>query len=317
MWRSIPLAKRRNWPALFVVPLFVFQVFVFFCQIAPASPGSGRAEKPALRLNKGADAASKIKPLVNNANPTFTFGGVKEVDGLLLKQEFRFIGKSTTYFSPLGISLQSSTLSVLFNSKTLVMCIFSDDTKKFYACDPETWKKKSTIMFKGDAAGVKYSPWKFERNETVAGMKTKVFSRYSYMKTSTNLDTVWVTDDIRLGPDARNLMFSMLKVTAAVPEGVPLRHAISSKHQKMIDKSADFLGRHRVRQMRDQDEVDYQTFSIQKVKIPVSKYVMPKGYKRAESEMEVFFNTEDAMGGVDVPDLSMPDPKKRPQEKFR
>ena len=280
--------------------------------IAEAAPVISKPEKAS---SKASPAKRRGDP--NNALPTFSFNGIKEIDGLILKQEYRFIGKSTTYFSPLGIRLESSTLSVLFNSKTQVMCIYSDDTKKFYACDPETWKKKSKIFFKNPNEHPKLSDWKFINDEKVAGMNTKSYSRFSYMKAMTNEDTIWVTKDVQLAPEARGLLFSLLKVTDVVPDGIPLRHALVSKHKKTKDAKPDFLGRRRERQLTDSDSVDYETFSAKKIKIPVSKYVMPSGYKRAESEMEVFFNTDDAMGGGELPDLGSEEGKKRLQEKFK
>jgi len=101
-----------------------------------------------------------------------------------------------------------------------------------------------------------------------------------------------------------------------VPDGIPLRHALSSKHKQVKEAKADFLGRRRVRQAPDTDRVDYQTFTIKKVKIPVSKYVMPPGYKRAESEMEIFFN-EDAMGGPEMLDMGSDQSKQLLQKKFK
>lgn len=265
----------------------------------PSKPGAKRESDP------------------NNVLPVFSFNGAKEIDGLVLQQEYRFIGKSTTYFSPLGIRLESSSLSVLFNSKTQVMCIYSDDTKKFYACNPETWKKKSKIMYQTPTDHPKLSDWKYIRDEKVAGMKTKSYSRFSYMKSMTNRDTVWVTNEIQLTPDARSLLYSLLKVIDNVPPGIPLRHSLSTRHKKTREAKADFLGRRRVRQTPDVDQVDYETFSIRKVKIPISKYVMPPGYKRAETEMEVFFNADDALGGPEMPDLGSEEGKKLMKERLK
>lgn len=276
-----------------------------FCLSAPAADRPFKREASSGRVSDAQLQSAKIKPDLDKANPAFSFDGAKEVDGLFLKQEYRFIGKSTTYFSPLGISLASSTLSVLFNSKNQVICLYSNDTKKFYACDPVTWKKKSKIMFRSPNIHARMSPWKLLRQEKVAGLNTKVYSRFSYLSGQTNEDTIWVTSDIKMTPASRGLLYSLLKVADNVPDGVPLRHALAVKHNKVVDSKADFLGRRRVRQAADSDHVDYETFSIKKVKIPVEKYIMPKGYKRADSEMEIFFNTEEAMGGLDMPDLGL------------
>ncbi len=317
MWRNIQLAdrfRRFRIAALLVVLTTV--------QIAQASPDLSRHEtslssKGQSRPKEPSKPGAKQKGDANKAVQVFSFNGAKEVDGLELKQEYRFIGKSTTYFSPLGIRLESNTLSVLFNSKTQALCIYSDETKKFYACNPETWKKKSKILFQTPTDHPKLSAWKLVREEKVAGMNTKAYSRFSYMKSMTNEDTIWVTNEIQLTPDARRLLYSLLKVIDTVPAGVPLRHALLSKHKKTKDSKADFLGRRRVRQMPDVNHVDYETFSIKKVKIPVSKYVMPPGYKKAESEMEVFFSSDDAIGGPEIPEFGLDEDKKRMLEKLK
>ncbi len=314
MWRNIPLADRFGIMALLAVLSTV--------QIVQAAPVLSKHEtslsdRTRTKSTTPSKPAAKLKSDASNVLPVFSFNGAKEIDGLVLKQEYRFIGKSTTYFSPLGIRLESSTLSVLFNSKTQVMCLYSDDTKKFYACNPETWKKKSKVMYQTPTDHPRLSEWKYIRDEKVAGMKTKVYSRFSYMKSMTNQDTVWVTNEIQMTPDARNLLYSLLKVIDAVPSGIPLRHALSSRHKKTKEAKADFLGRRRVRQIPDVDQVDYETFSIRKVKIPVSKYVMPPGYKRAETEMEVFFSEDDALGGPEIPDFGSDEGKKRMKERFK
>ncbi|MCC6977682.1 MAG: hypothetical protein IT343_05135 [Candidatus Melainabacteria bacterium] len=240
---------------------------------------------------KGQDSASE--------KPIFTHKGAKSVDGLILQQEYRYVGKSTTYFSPLGIRLDSNTLSILFNSKTLAICIFSDETKKYYACDPDTWKKKSKVMFENRVTILKQTPWKFVKDEKICGMATKAYSRFSYMNTFRNEDTIWVTKEIALSKDANNLLFSLLKVMGNVPEGVPLRHQVITKNQAVRSPKRDFLGRRRERLRPDTDDVDYQTYSVTRAKIPVSKYALPPGYKKADTEMEVFFNTEESLGGLD------------------
>jgi hypothetical protein len=257
----------------------VVLVTVHFLYVVPS------LAKPEISVSKRVKSQSAVSSKSSGARgkgdtkivvPAFSFNGAKEVDGLVLQQEYRFVGKSTTYFSPLGIRLESTTLSVLFNSKTQVMCVYSDETKKFYACDPETWKKKSKVLFKNPTEHGENSDWKFLRNESVAGMKTKVYQRFSYLKASTNEDTLWMTDEIKLTKEARSLLFALLKVM----------------------------------------DIDYQTFSIKKVKIPVSKYVMPPGYKRAESEMEIFFN-EDSLGGPEMPDFGSDQGKQLLQKKFK
>ncbi|MBA3992524.1 MAG: hypothetical protein C0469_03285 [Cyanobacteria bacterium DS2.3.42] len=314
------MADRFRIAALMVVLVTV----QFFCVVpSPAKPEISVSKRDKAQFavsSKSSGAKGKVDPQSKGDTkvvvPAFSFNGAKEVDGLVLQQEYRFIGKSTTYFSPLGIRLESTTLSVLFNSKTQVMCIYSDETKKFYACDPETWKKKSKILFKNPTEHGENTDWKFLRNETVAGMKTKVYQRFSYLKAMTNEDTLWLTDEIKLTKEARSLLFALLKVMDTVPDGIPLRHALSSKHKQVKDTKADFLGRRRVRQSPDTDRVDYQTFTIKKVKIPVSKYVMPPSYKRAESEMEIFFN-EDAMGGPEMLDLDSDQSKRLLQKKFK
>ncbi|MCC7531634.1 MAG: hypothetical protein IT342_24230 [Candidatus Melainabacteria bacterium] len=267
--------------------------------------------KVAPRLSTGEAAAVRIQPKREIQAQVFSSKGLKDIEGLVLKQEYRFIGKCTTYFSPLGISVESNSLSILFNAKTQNLCLYSDDTKKYYACDAQTWKKKSKVMFQNPTSHPRLTAWKFLRNEKVCGMNARVFRRFSYMDTLTNEDTIWVTHDVDLTSDARSLLYALLKVTDTVPEGVPLRHALASRHKAVVEKKADFLGRHRVTKSKDSDHVDYQTFSIQKVKIPVSKYIMPSGYKRAESEMEVFFNTEDSMSDLEMPDLGSEKSKKK------
>lgn len=231
--------------------------------------------------------------------PIFTLKGSKDVEGLVLKQEYRFVGKSTTYFSPLGIRLDSNTLSILFNAKTLVICIFSDETKKYYACDPATWKKKSKVMFQNKVTVLKETPWKYLKDEKICGMSTKAYSRFSYMSSARNEDIIWVTKDITLPKDAKGLLYSLLKVMGDVPDGVPVRHQLIVKNQEVRSPKRDFLGRRRVRLAADKDDVDYQTHSITKAKIPVSKYALPPGYKKADTEMEVFFNAEESLGGLD------------------
>ncbi len=145
-WRNIPLADRFRISALLVV-LVTAHLF----QVAPAlsKPESSvskqdKTQSAGTSKSNGTKGKGESKSVV----PVFSFNGAKEVDGLVLQQEYRFIGKSTTYFSPLGIRLESTTLSVLFNSKTQVMCIYSDETKNTIACDPQTWKKKSKVLFK-------------------------------------------------------------------------------------------------------------------------------------------------------------------------
>jgi len=238
--------------------------------------------------------------------PIFSLKGIKSVDGLILQQEYRFIGKCTTYFSPLGIRVESNTLSILFNSKTLVICIFSEETKKFYACDPDTWRKKSKVMFKNNVPVHKETPWKFVKDEKISGMPAKAYTRFSYMSSSRNEDIIWVTKEIQLTKEARNLLYSLLKVIGDVPEGVPLRHQLITKNEAVKASKPDFLGRRRERKKPDYNDVDYQTYSIVKAKIPVSKYSLPTGYKKAASEMEVFFNAEDTFGGLDMPELDSP-----------
>jgi uncharacterized CHY-type Zn-finger protein len=238
---------------------------------------------------KGKDSASE--------KPIFSLKGAKSVDGLILQQEYRFVGKSTTYFSPLGVRLDSNTLSILYNAKTLVICIFSDETKKYYACDPETWKKKSKVMFQNKVTVLKETPWKFLKDEKICGMPTKAYTRFSYMSSARNEDIIWMTKDVSLSKDANNLLFSLLKVMGKVPEGVPLRHRLITRNEVVKSPKRDFLGRRRERQRPDTDDVDYQTYSITKAKIPVSKYALPPGYKKADTEMEVFFNAEDSLGG--------------------
>ncbi len=304
-----------------MVRVLALLVVLSAIQMVHAAPGSSKRE-PAMSTKNPGGASSKTVDAKqrggpNKALPVFSFKGAKDVEGLLLKQEYRFVGKSTTYFSPMGIRLESSTLSVLLNSKTQVMCMYSDDTKKFYACDPETWKKKSKIMFRNPNEHQKVSDWKYLREETVAGMKTKVYHRFSYLTLMTNEDTIWVTDEIKMTKDARGLLYGLLKVADTVPEGIPLRHSLNSKHKKIKADTADFLGRRRERQVADFDHVDYDTFLIKKIKIPVGKYAMPAGYKRAESEMEVFFNADDAMGAPDMPDLGSEDGKQRLRDKFK
>jgi hypothetical protein len=294
----------------FTLTLLLLTLAFVAAQTAFASRPSNDV-KIAPSLSAGEAAAVRIKPKGKIQEPVFPGKGLKDIEGLVLKQEFRFIGKCTTYFSPLGISVESNSLSILFNSKTQNLCLYSDDTKKYYACDPETWKKKSKVMFQNPTSHPRLTAWKFLRNEKVCGMNTKVFSRFSYMTSMTNEDTIWVTHDVDLTADARSLLYALLKVTDAVPEGVPLRHALASKYKAVVEKKADFLGRHRVRKGKDSDHVDYETFSIQKGKIPVSKYIMPSGYKRSESEMEVFFNTEDSMGDLEIPDLGSEKSKKK------
>ena len=231
----------------------------------------------------------------------FTLKGGKEVEGLILKQEYRFIGKSTTYFSPLGIRLDSSTLSVLFSAKSQKLCIYSDETKKYYQCAPETWKKKSFILFRKDVHITPLGPWKFVKDEKICGLNTKAYCQKTKVDRHVNEDTVWLTKEVEMTKDSRALLFSLLKVTPDVPDGVPLRHRLVSKYKQEVAKP-DFLGRRRVTRKEDTDDVDYQTFSIVKAKIPLSKYKMPSGLTRAESEMEVFFNADESFGG-DIPDL--------------
>ena len=264
-------------------------------------------------------ASPKAKVQMKSKTPDIVFSaaGLKDTEGLRLKQEYRFIGKCTTYFSPLGISVESNTISILFNAKTLNLCLFSNDTKKYYACDPETWKKKSKVLFRNPNQSSTLSPWKFLRNEKICGMGTKVFSRVSKAKDLTNVDTIWVTNEIKMTPDARALLFSLLKVADSVPPGVPLRHSLSSKHAAVRDAQADYLGRHRVRKAKDTDRVDYETYSIEKIKIPFRKYVMPTGYAKAENEMEVFFSTDDSFGDLNVPELGSDKSNKMLQQKFK
>lgn len=273
--------------------------------------------KVAPSLTPGKAAAERIEPKGKGQMQVFSAKALKDTEGLVLKQEYRFIGKCTTYFSPLGISVESNSLSILFNAKTQNLCVYSDETKKYYACDPETWKKKSKVMFQNPNSHPKLTAWKFLRSEKVCGMNTKVYRRFSYMSSMTNEDTIWVTHDVKLTPDARSLLYALLKVTDTVPEGVPLRHSLASKHAAVVEKKADFLGRHRVRKMKDSDHVDYETFSIQKIKIPLSKYIMPSGYKRAESEMEVFFNSDDSMGDLEMHNFGSEKSKKMIQQKSK
>ncbi len=308
------MADRFRIAALLVVLVTVHFLYVVPSLAKPEISASKRDKSQSAVSSKSSGARGKGDTKI--VVPAFSFNGAKEVDGLVLQQEYRFVGKSTTYFSPLGIRLESTTLSVLFNSKTQVMCVYSDETKKFYACDPETWKKKSKVLFKNPTEHGENSDWKFLRNESVAGMKTKVYQRFSYLKASTNEDTLWMTDEIKLTKEARSLLFALLKVMDTVPNGIPLRHALSSKHKQVREATADFLGRRRVRQAPDTNHIDYQTFSIKKVKIPVSKYVMPPGYKRAESEMEIFFN-EDSLGGPEMPDFGSEQGKQLLQKKFK
>lgn len=310
MRRSIQLFEKFK----FVVLL---QILVFAFLIAQSAFASRSNDNSASRATGNAAAAVKIQPKVKGPEQVFSAKGMKGTEGLVLKQEYRFIGKCTTYFSPLGIAVESNSLSILFNAKTQNLCVYSDDTKKFYSCDPETWKKKSKVMFQTPNYHPKMTPWKFLKNESICGLECKAFRRTSFSTNFTNEDTIWVTHDIKLTPDARSLLYSLLKVTDSVPDGVPLRHSLASKHKPIVDKKADFLGRHRVRKVKDTDHVDYETYSIQKIKIPVSKYIMPSGYKRAESEMEVFFSTDDAMGDLDVPDFSMEKGTKNLQQKFK
>lgn len=312
MRRNIPLVDRVK----FTFTLLPLTLAFVAAQTAFASRPSNEV-KIAPRLSAGDAAAVSIQPKGKIQTQVFSAKGLKDIEGLVLKQEYRFIGKCTTYFSPLGISVESNSLSILFNSKTQNLCLYSDDTKKYYACDPETWKKKSKVMFRNPTSHPRLTAWKFLRNEKVCGMNAKVFRRFSYMNTMTNEDTIWVTHDIDLTPDARSLLYALLKVTDSVPEGVPLRHALASKHQAVVDKKADFLGRHRVKKMKDSDQVDYETFSIQKVKIPFSKYIMPSEYKRAESEMEVFFNAEDSMDDLEMPGLGSEKSNKMLQQKLK
>lgn len=310
MRRNIRLDKRVKFK------LTLAALVVFCVPTASHARHSGDGKVTASRAS-GAPASLRQQQKEPSAAQPFTAKGLKDAEGLVLKQEYRFIGKCTTYFSPQGIAVESNSLSILFNAKTQNLCVYSDDTKKYYACDPATWKKKSKVLFRDPAVHPRMSPWKFLRNEKICGMDTKVYSRFSYMKAQTNEDTIWVTHDISLTPDARSLLFALLKVADSVPPGIPLRHALAIKHTAVVDRKADFLGRHRVHKAKDSDHVDYETYSVQKIRIPAKKYIMPSGYKRAESEMEVFFSADDALGDLDTPDIGSGSGKKLMQQKFK
>lgn len=309
---------RRNTRLDKLVP-FILSLLMPILACAPAAVAARHAAEGKVPAARASGAKENLRTDSKAQSPAqpFSVKGLKDTEGLVLKQEYRFIGKCTTYFSPLGISVESNSLSILFNAKTQNLCVYSDDTKKYYACDPETWKKKSKVMFQNPNLHPRLSAWKFLRNEKICGMDTMVYSRFSYLIAQTNVDTIWVTHDIRLTPDARSLLFALLKVADSVPPGVPLRHSLSSKHAAVVDKKPDFLGRHRVRKGKDSDYVDYETYSIQKIRIPARKYTMPSGYKRAESEMEVFFSAEDSMGDLDVPDFASEKGKNMLQKKFK
>lgn len=290
MWRLAQLVKKT---AFFLVAGALVCGFPAF------------AKPDAMAAAKTQGASSKKQTSALNPKTSFSFNGKKDIDGMVLKQEYRFIGKTTTYFSPAGIRLESATLNVLYNAKTQMMCVFSDETKKFYECDPETWKKKSKIMFKNTFKIVKRSPWKYVKDEKIAGLSTKAYKQVTDMKSMSNEDTLWITQDVQLGKDERGLMIALLKVNGDVPPGVPVRHELNCIHKEITHSDRDFLGRRRVRKDPDRKEIDYETFSQAKTKIPISKYSMAPGYTRAESEMEVFFNQDDALGGLDEPDFGV------------
>lgn len=234
-------------------------------------------------------------------NLDFSFNGAKTIDGLVLKQEFRFIGKCTTYFTDMGLRLDSATVSIIYNAKNHRLLVFSDDTKKFYECDGATWKKKSFILFRKGDHYEPLGPWKYVKDDGVAGFKTKVYAQKTKISDGVNEDVLWLTKEVSLPADARSLLLSLLKVTQSVPEGIPVRHQLVSKHKEMR-QAKDFVGRSRMTKKPDKDVVDYQTYSSVKAKIPISKFAMSGGYTRAESEMEVFFSSDDSLG-AEIPEL--------------
>lgn len=211
------------------------------------------------------------------------------VPGLVLKQQFRFVGKSTSYVSRLGIRLQSLSMSMILNSKTRKVSVFSDDTKKYCVYTQDGWVKRSKVLLANNNVIVELTPWKFDRNDKVAGYPCKVFKRNTKQKDLVTNDFLWVTKDIDLPQDARKLIFSLLKLDTSVPDGVPIRHEL----QKITTLTSQQPNA--PKKTRTTIDRDYETFSVVKAQVPESAYVMPVGYKVAGSEMEVFFADEQDM----------------------
>ena len=135
---------RRNTRLDKLVP-FILSLLMPILACAPAAVAARHAAEGKVPAARASGAKENLRTDSKAQSPAqpFSVKGLKDTEGLVLKQEYRFIGKCTTYFSPLGISVESNSLSILFNAKTQNLCVYSDDTKKYYACDPETWKKKS------------------------------------------------------------------------------------------------------------------------------------------------------------------------------
>ncbi|MBC7999416.1 MAG: hypothetical protein IAF58_15805 [Leptolyngbya sp.] len=240
---------------------------------------------PAMPLNAQPPAANKAKKAEGVIEDVRKKGAT--VPGLVLKQQFRFVGKSTSYVSALGIRLQSLSMSMILNSKTKKISVFSDDTKKYCVYTEDGWMKRSKVLLANNSHALERTPWKLKASEKVAGYPCKVYKRTTKQSEELTLeDFLWVTTEVELPNDAKKLIFSLLKLDASVPDGVPVRHEL---HKITFTKSTGLHGQKKVQTVKDRD---YETFSAVKEPVAGSAYIMPSGYKLAGSEMEVFFSDE-------------------------
>lgn len=244
---------------------------------APAMPLKAQPPAPPSKAKKPDDAKVEVKKKVAT------------VPGLVIKQQFRFVGKSTSYVSALGIRLQSLSMSMILNSKSKKIAVFSDDTKKYCVYTQDGWLKRSKVLLANNNQILAITPWKLDRSDKVAGYPCKVYKRTTVQNTLKVNDFLWVTKDIDLPADARRLIFSLLKLDTSVPDGVPIRHEL---HRITSLNSSQPNAPKKLQTIVDRD---YETYSAVREQVPESAYVMPVGYKLAGSEMEVFFADEQDM----------------------